>query len=156
MKPFHFLSITATIAATIVSLPSYADSVDLHVNIGDVSVGIDIGSPPPTPIVETRPEHRAGHIWAPGYWAWDGHRHVWVNGSWEKERPGYAHVPGHWEQRGNRWHFEPARWEEHKAIERRVEERRNGDRRPDESRREDRRDHEYSRERNQRHDDDRQ
>jgi WXXGXW repeat (2 copies) len=135
------------------SAPSaFADSIDLHVNTGNVSVGIDIGTPPPAPIVETVPVARPGYVWTPGFWSWEGRRHVWVRGAWQKERPGYAFVPGKWEQRGNSWHFEPGRWEQRAAaegrvVERRVEERRAEEHHAEARHNEERREREYSPER---------
>lgn len=140
MKPIYYVSAIAAVAAVMFSQSSIADSVDLHVSNGGVSVGIDIGRPPPAPVVEVIPEPRHGHIWVPGYWSWQGERHVWIKGRWEKERPGYAYIPGRWEQRGDRWHFEPGGWKEQRPVER-VEDRRGEERRHDERRgREDRRD----------------
>jgi hypothetical protein len=74
-----------------------------------VNLDIDIG--PPAPQVEVVPGPRAGYVWGPGYWAWDGHHHHWVGGRWLRERPGYVYVPEHWEDRGGRHHFEPGHWD---------------------------------------------
>ncbi len=73
---------------------------------------VDIGVRPPPPRVVVVPRPRAGYVWAPGYWRWDGRRHVWVGGHWLRERRGYHWLPDHWEERGNgRWHFEAGHWE---------------------------------------------
>jgi len=74
-------------------------------------VSIDIEVAPPAPRVEVVPAPRAGYVWAPGYWVWEGHRHVWVEGRWMQERRGYHWVPEHWDERHHQWHFEPGRWE---------------------------------------------
>lgn len=92
--------------------PSFADSADLSVRIGDVSIGFSTNRPPPPPaIIEVIPERRYGHFWVPGHWEWEGRRHVWVQGTWERERPGYRHVESRWERHGDRWHYVPAKWE---------------------------------------------
>lgn len=119
MKIAKHLSAAAVVAAlaAIVSQPALAGSADVRFSIGDVSIGIDVGAPPPAPVVEYVPVALPGHLWVPGYWAWNGHRHVWNQGAWEKARPGYHHIAGHWQQRGDRWHFEPSRWEAHSAAE---------------------------------------
>jgi len=137
MKSIYAASLAAAVVAAMFSQATFADNVDLHVGPGGVSVGIDIGTPPPAPVVEVVPESRPGYFWMPGYWAWEGHRHVWVKGAWEKERPGYAYAPGRWEQRGDRWHFEPGSWKEQRAVEHRNEERR--EERREEGRHEERR-----------------
>ena len=75
----------------------------------DVSVGINIGPPPP-PAVVVVPPPQPGHVWAPGYWAWNGHRHVWVEGRWIVGRPGYVWVADRWERRGPHWHQVRGHW----------------------------------------------
>jgi hypothetical protein len=34
---------------------------------------------------EVMPPPRAGHIWSPGRWEWNGYRHRWVAGHWIKD-----------------------------------------------------------------------
>lgn len=111
MKPLK--QITLTLAATgIFALASgaMAGEFDLRVGSGGVSVAIDLGTPPPAPRIEVIPPPRVGYLWAPGYWAWTGHRHEWVTGRWLEARAGYRHYPGRWERRGERWFFEPEHW----------------------------------------------
>ncbi len=76
-----------------------------------VDVGIQIGVPPPPVQYEVVPGPRAGYVWAPGYWGWDGYRHVWVRGRWIGARRGYHWEPEHWEVRGPYHHFEQGHWE---------------------------------------------
>lgn len=72
-----------------------------------------IGSAPPAPMYERIPVARHGHVWAPGYWAWRGHRHHWVPGHYIVARPGYVYAAPTWRQRQGRWYMEPARWSPH-------------------------------------------
>jgi hypothetical protein len=72
---------------------------------------IDIEVAPPAPRVVEAPPPRAGYVWAPGYWRWDGHQHVWADGRWMRERHGQHWVPEHWGERHGHYHFEPGRWE---------------------------------------------
>ena len=72
-----------------------------------------IGSAPPAPMYERIPVARRGQVWAPGYWAWRGHRHHWVPGHYIVARPGYVYAPPQWQQRQGRWYMEPARWNQH-------------------------------------------
>jgi hypothetical protein len=103
--------VLASIAATLaLSAAFVAPAAQAQVR-GNVTV--QIGTPPPPPRYEAPPPVRAGYAWAPGYWAWDGHRHVWVGGHWERVRRGYRHYePAHWQQgpRGG-WHFQPGHWQ---------------------------------------------
>jgi len=72
---------------------------------------IYIGSAPPAPIYERVPGPRHGHVWAPGYWEWRGHRHAWVPGRYVVARPGYVYYAPRWQQRNGGWYMEPARWD---------------------------------------------
>lgn len=74
-------------------------------------VVVEVGVAPPAPQVEVVPVVRPGYVWAPGYWAWRGHRHVWVRGHYIRERRGYHWVPDAWVQVGPRWHYAPGHWE---------------------------------------------
>ncbi|MEW7849811.1 thrombospondin type 3 repeat-containing protein [Massilia aurea] len=73
-------------------------------------VSVVISNAPPPPIYERVPGPRHGHVWAPGYWEWRGHRHDWVRGHYVVARPGYVYAPPSWHHRGNRWVMEPSRW----------------------------------------------
>ena len=73
--------------------------------------GVDVVVRPPAPKVVVVPSARAGYVWAPGYWRWNGRDHIWVDGTWMRERQGERWVPAHWEERGDRWHFEEGHWE---------------------------------------------
>jgi len=121
------LMLACALAAAVSSLPAW----------GQVSLSIDIGTPPPPPRVVEVPPPRPGFFWAPGFWRWDGRRHVWIEPHWVAERPGYRWVPEHWDARGGRYHFEPGRWEQARVEPRheehfRREERRDRDERRDE------------------------
>jgi len=72
---------------------------------------VDIQVAPPAPRVVEVPPPRAGYVWAPGYYRWDGHRHVWVDGRWLRERRGMHWIPEHWDERHGRYHFVPGHWD---------------------------------------------
>lgn len=96
----------ASVAALMISaaavLPSSA--------MAQVSVGINIGTPPPPLRYERVPPPRHGYVWAPGYWGWNGHTHVWFNGHWEHVRAGYIYERPAWRQDHGRWYFHEGRW----------------------------------------------
>ena len=75
-----------------------------------VLAAVDIDVRPPPDRVVVVPSARAGYVWAPGYWRWNGRSHVWVDGRWVRERRGYHWVPSHWEEHNGRWHFEDGHW----------------------------------------------
>lgn len=72
-------------------------------------VGVSIGVAPP-PLRVERIGVRAGYVWAPGYWRWNGARHVWVGGTWVVARPGYRYVGAGWVRVGPDWRFHRGRW----------------------------------------------
>jgi hypothetical protein len=82
-----------------------------HSASAQISLDVVIGTAPPPIRVEVAPRPRAGYLWAPGYWSWDGHRHVWHAGYWEAERPGQHFVPANWVNTPRGWRFVPAHWE---------------------------------------------
>ena len=76
-----------------------------------VDVVVQVGVPPPAPVVEVIPAPRSGYVWVPGYYAWHGDRHIWIRGRYVVERPGYAWVPDRWVQSGSQWRQERGYWE---------------------------------------------
>jgi len=74
-------------------------------------VYFDVDVAPPPPRVEVVPAPRAGYVWAPGYWAYDGRRHVWHDGYWVHERHGHHWVPDRWDERGGHWHYSRGHWD---------------------------------------------
>jgi len=48
---------------------------------------------PPAPQVVAEPLSRAGYVWVPGYWFWNGNRYVWAGGRWVAERRGITGRP---------------------------------------------------------------
>lgn len=62
---------------------------------------VTISVAPPAPRVETVPAPRAGWVWAPGHWQWQGGGYAWVEGHWVAERPGYEYRHPMWVQRAN-------------------------------------------------------
>jgi hypothetical protein len=83
----------------------------MHTSTAQAAIGIDIDVAPPAPRVEVVPAPRAGFVWAPGYWRWNGHAHAWHNGYWIKERPGYHWVPDAWVGNGPHYHYARGHWE---------------------------------------------
>jgi hypothetical protein len=74
-------------------------------------INVMIGTPPPAPVYEVVPAPRAGYVWAPGYYRWEGGRHVWTQGRWMAERAGYRWVPDRWDHGPKGWYHTAGRWD---------------------------------------------
>lgn len=75
-----------------------------------VDVVVQVGVPPPAPVVEVIPAPRVGYVWVPGYYGWHGERHIWIKGRYVVERPGYSWVADRWVADGPRWRLERGYW----------------------------------------------
>jgi hypothetical protein len=103
-----------TLAAVALSLPAL--TVPAVMTPAAAQLNISIGTPPPAPVYEVTPAPRAGYVWAPGFWRWEGGRHVWAKGHWMPERRGYAWVPDRWEHEGNGWRHQEGHWNRMSAM----------------------------------------
>jgi hypothetical protein len=72
---------------------------------------VDVDVAPPPARVEHAPSPRAGYVWVPGAWDYNGHKHVWVKGHWVRERHGHHWVEDRWVQNGDRWHHDRGHWD---------------------------------------------
>jgi hypothetical protein len=88
-------------AAGIVAAPSAAFA----------RVYLDVDVAPPAPVVETVPAPRAGYVWAPGYYNYDGHHYGWQKGHWEHERHGQHWVQDRWVEHEGKYHHERGHWD---------------------------------------------
>lgn len=86
-------------------------SLPMQAAHAQASFDLRIGTPPPPPRAYVVPPPRAGHVWAPGYWNWNGRRHVWVNGYWVRERRGFRYAAPQWRPDGDRYGFRRGHWE---------------------------------------------
>ncbi|HXA46504.1 MAG TPA: YXWGXW repeat-containing protein [Burkholderiaceae bacterium] len=102
---FQFISKTRSILALFI-LGASALTADAQ-----IGVSVHVGVRPPPVRYERAPEYRPGHVWAPGYWGWNGNAHVWYGGHWEGERPGYRYVPAAWVLVDGEWVFNAAYWQ---------------------------------------------
>ena len=106
------------LAAAAISTPALIAPAMVTPAAAQVDFNVSIGVPPPAPFYEVVPAPRAGYVWAPGYWRWDGGRHVWAPGHWMAERHGYHWVPDRWA------HVEGGQWRSTKPQRHRDHERR--------------------------------
>ena len=88
-------------AAAFAPLPSMAQS----------ELRVVINSAPPQARYEAVPAPRAGYVWAPGYWNWEGNRHVWIDGHWETARNGYQYQRSEWVRDQNGYRLNRGGWQ---------------------------------------------
>lgn len=79
-------------------------------SVAQSEFSVVIGSAPPTPRFESVPAPRAGYVWAPGFWNWNGHRHEWIAGHWERARDGYAWRPSEWHRSERGYALQQGGW----------------------------------------------
>src|SRR4051812_1083402 len=106
-RMFAATAVLATLAAATMALPAQARS-SVDVQIGVPAPGYV--APPPPARYEVVPVARAGHVWVPGHWQWNGNGHVWVQGHFLRARPGYYYEPATWVQHGDRWGYREGHW----------------------------------------------
>lgn len=83
--------------------------------MAQVDINVVIGNAPPPPRFESVPQARHGHVWAPGYWNWDGRGHQWVGGHWEAERRGHNFQRAEWVRDRDGWRLNRGGWVEVQA-----------------------------------------
>ena len=70
--------------------------------------------PPPLPVYDQPPLPAPGHIWTPGYWAWNNYDYYWVPGVWvPPPQPGVLWTPGYWAFVGGIYRFHQGYWGPH-------------------------------------------
>jgi hypothetical protein len=77
-----------------------------------IGLSVFINAAPPAPRYESIPAPRAGHVWAPGYWNWEGNRHTWSSGHWEAERQGYQFQRSEWQRDNDGWRLNRGGWQQ--------------------------------------------
>lgn len=81
-------------------------------SVAQTNFSVVIGSAPPAPRFESVPAPRHGHVWAPGYWNWEGHRHAWTAGHWMNARDGYHYRPTEWVRDNGGYRLHQGGWVE--------------------------------------------
>ena len=99
MKPITLYAAAMLAISTAAFLPAQAMAQN------QLGVSIVVGNAPPPPRFESVPAPRAGYVWAPGYWNWDGQRHVWTaaNGCANAAATSTAAPPGYKRTTAGAW-----------------------------------------------------
>lgn len=81
-------------------------------SFAQVLVGVSVSfAPPELPVFEQPLCPGDGHIWTPGYWAWDGDDYFWVPGTWVlAPEVGFFWTPGYWAWGGSGFFFHEGYW----------------------------------------------
>ncbi|MBS0523417.1 MAG: YXWGXW repeat-containing protein [Proteobacteria bacterium] len=109
-------SLLTTLAAAAISLPALTVPALVTSAAAQANLNISIGTPPPAPIYEVIPAPRAGYVWAPGYYRYEGGHYLWTKGRWMAERPGYRWTNDRWEHGPHGWYHVPGRWDHAQAY----------------------------------------
>ncbi len=104
-------SVFIALAAAAISTSALVVPAVLTPAAAQAGLNIVIATPPPAPVYEVIPAPRAGYVWAPGYYRWEGGRHIWTTGRWMPERVGYRWVPDRWDHGANGWYHVAGRWD---------------------------------------------
>jgi hypothetical protein len=111
-KAIPFVLATA-LAATALSAGA---QVSVNINVPGL-----VQMAPPQPRYEPMPDPRAGQVWVPGRWQWNGRDYVWRGGYWQVARPDYLYAPGQWVQVDGGWRWREGDWRRAERRERRDE-----------------------------------
>lgn len=109
-------TILAATAAVLISTAAFAP---VQAQAQGRTEVIIVQKAPPAPRHEAIPAARRGHVWVPGYWAWNGRRHTWERGHWERVRSGYVYAQPEWRQDRNGWYLERGGWQRGERVARR-------------------------------------
>ena len=105
-----------TLAAAAISLPALTAPALVTPAAAQANLNISIGAPPPAPVYEVTPAPRAGYVWAPGYYRYEGNHYLWTKGRWMAERPGYHWTNDRWEHGPHGYYHVPGRWDRAQAY----------------------------------------
>jgi hypothetical protein len=79
-----------------------------------VAIGVSISAPiapPALPAYLQPPIPEPGHMWTPGYWAWNGTGYYWVPGTWvTPPRVGLLWTPSYWAWSNGAYVFHAGYW----------------------------------------------
>jgi hypothetical protein len=104
MKVRHVGILAGLLAAGAFAAPLSSFAAD------EVKVYVLTAPPAAKTSVPTTPA-KAGYVWSPGYWNWNGTAYVWTEGSWiVVVEPSKKWVPATWTQEGNKWYFTAGHW----------------------------------------------
>jgi len=104
------------VATPILALPAFAQTCACPTTDGFAPGPVIEAEepPPPLPVYEQPPLPAPGHVWTPGYWAWNNSDYYWVPGVWAPPpRPNVLWTPGYWAFVGGVYLFHQGYWGPH-------------------------------------------
>jgi len=74
-------------------------------------------APPPLRVEVTVARPGPAHVWARGYWDWDGDSWAWVPGRWVlAPAAGASWVPARYARLSRGWRYVPAHWSSQRVV----------------------------------------
>lgn len=74
-------------------------------------------APPPSRVEAVIARPGPGHVWARGYWDWDGDSWAWVPGRWAVGPTRTARwVPARYERVSSGWQYIPGHWSSQRVV----------------------------------------
>jgi hypothetical protein len=74
-------------------------------------------APPPLRVEATVVRPGPAHVWAHGYWDWDGDSWAWVSGRWVRApTAGASWVPARYVRVSSGWQYVPAHWSNQRVV----------------------------------------
>lgn len=74
-------------------------------------------APPPLRVEATVARPGPAHIWAHGYWDWDGDSWAWLSGRWVlAPTAGASWVPARYVRVTSGWQYVPAHWSNQRVV----------------------------------------
>jgi hypothetical protein len=78
---------------------------------------IVVVAPPPLRVETVIARPAPGHVWARGYWDWDGDSWAWVPGRWAVGPTRAASwLPARYERVTSGWQYVPAHWSSQRVV----------------------------------------
>lgn len=104
--------LTATLAVPATAQPALPPPLPDEIRPTIVAV-----APPPLRVETMSARPGPGHVWARGYWDWDGDSWAWVPGRWAVGPTKTASwIPARYERVSGGWRYVPSHWSSQRVV----------------------------------------